>query len=331
MTASLINQRTLALTLRDGTHIERSCRTWRLEDGASVTVVTERDDGGNMATQEIAAMIRAELESRWGKDCRIIKHLPWPTWNPDYIEGGYRDSPGYLSLLSDAYDRDSPRDSWSVSAKTLRDELGPSLVDTDPALAAAGVLTATTDSRGLRRGDRVFVYDGGRGLVTRLEGWALSAVDWTYGGARWTPCEEAKEWADSRKVAVFRRARGALDIAARPVALAAAEGSWHLVQDDGTIVAGGPRRRREGSMRDEELERLRDSDEESWPPGYSPAPWLAGSHVVHGVPATARRSRTVDHRQPAPDGDFFTGARGGIYIWCDPPADPPDRRSRRGN
>jgi hypothetical protein len=160
----------------------------------------------------------------------------------------------------------------------------------------------------LQPGQFVFVYGDGFGLVTRLEGWALSAVEMAFGDGAGATYE--------RRVAVFRDAGGSLDVAGATIVvpLAAADQSWHLVQDDGRIVAGGPRRGK-GSLSAAELKEQRDSGRYEW---------LAGSRPVLGVPATARRSPTVDDPRPRPPATgTFTGARGGQYVWCGVPQTQP--------
>ncbi|MEV8419185.1 hypothetical protein AB0P45_37350 [Streptomyces niveus] len=82
-------------------------------------------------------------------------------------------------------------------------------------------------------GDLVFIYDGGPGLVTRLEGWALGMVELLFG--------DGVEATRRRMVGVYRNPAGELDIAAFVTPLAVAEAAWHLVSPAGDIVNGGPR------------------------------------------------------------------------------------------
>ena len=84
-------------------------------------------------------------------------------------------------------------------------------------------------------GDTVFVYTGGQGLVTRLEGWALSVLEVAFG--------DGPEATRERRVAVFRDASGRLDISS-PLCVApvgAAAEAWHLIAPNGRIVGGGCR------------------------------------------------------------------------------------------
>lgn len=152
-------------------------------------------------------------------------------------------------------------------------------------------------------GDEVFVYTGGPGLVTRLEGWALSVLEMVFG--------DGAEATRERRVAVFRDADGRLDISSPlcVVPVNAAETAWHLVAPDGRIVGGGTRRQgRKPSMSRDELEDLRDSDT------YKS---LADSVAVHGLPDGVQRAPATD---PADQDGAFTAARGGWYTWFDPTA-----------
>ncbi|MFM9452480.1 hypothetical protein [Streptomyces europaeiscabiei] len=156
-------------------------------------------------------------------------------------------------------------------------------------------------------GDMLFVYDGGPGLVTRLEGWALSVVEMFFG--------DSPEATRKRVVAVFRTADGSLDISS-PLCVApvdAAAASWHLVAPDGRIVGGGTRdQSRKPSLSRQELEVLRDSGKHSF---------LAGATTVPGLPAGAGRAPSADATDPvtAPTEGVFTAARGGLYQWCELP------------
>ncbi|MFE3739237.1 hypothetical protein [Streptomyces sp. NPDC059134] len=153
-------------------------------------------------------------------------------------------------------------------------------------------------------GDLIFVYDGGPGLVTRLEGWALSVTDLAFG--------EAPEAVRDRKVAVFRTPAGELDIATSVTPLAVVETSWHLVSPAGDIVNSGPHSlyRAQPSNPLTESDGIHDS-------GLLKA--YIGAHPVYGVPATSRRASTVDTPgTPEPEDAGFTGASGGQYVWFTP-------------
>ncbi|MDX2697148.1 hypothetical protein [Streptomyces ipomoeae] len=155
-------------------------------------------------------------------------------------------------------------------------------------------------------GDEVFVYATRSGLVTRLEGWALSILELVFG--------EGYDATVRRMVAVFRDADGNLDIASplsvAPVAEAAA--AWHLVApDDGRIVGGGTRDQgRKPSMTREELEELRDSGRFKF---------LAGSVAVLGLPDGVEYAPSAGTTDPitAPVDGSFTASRGGWYRWFD--------------
>lgn len=155
-------------------------------------------------------------------------------------------------------------------------------------------------------GDQVFVYATHHGLVTRLEGWALSIVELVFG--------EGYEATVKRMVAVFRDADGRLDIAhpMTVVPAAAAAEAWHLVApDDGRIVGGGTRSQgRKPSMSRQELEELRDSGT------YES---LAGSLPVLGLPDGVEHAPSAGATDPVapPFGATFTASRGGWYRWFD--------------
>ncbi|MFJ8787552.1 hypothetical protein [Streptomyces sp. NPDC102476] len=157
-------------------------------------------------------------------------------------------------------------------------------------------------------GDEIFVYDGGPGLVTRLEGWALSVVEIAFG--------DGPEATRDRRVCVFRDADGQLDISS-PLCVApldAAAAAWHLVAPNGRIVGGGTRRQgREPSMGREELEALRDTGTHTF---------LVGSVAVPGLPDGVHRAPSADATDPvdAPSHGMFTAARGGLYVWHAPSA-----------
>lgn len=152
-------------------------------------------------------------------------------------------------------------------------------------------------------GDEVFVYDGGPGLVTRLEGWALSVLEMV--------CGDGPEATRERRVVVFRDAAGNLDISS-PLCVApvgAARAAWHLVAPDGRIVGGGTRRQgREPSMSRNELEELRDSGR------YGKS--LTGSVAVHGLPDGVQYAPPTDAPEQV-DGSFIA-ARGGRYVPYEP-------------
>ncbi|MFF5019033.1 hypothetical protein [Streptomyces sp. NPDC001165] len=153
-------------------------------------------------------------------------------------------------------------------------------------------------------GDEIFVYDGGPGLVTRLEGWALSVVEIAFGDPETTR---------DRRVCVFRNADGQLDISS-PLSVApldAAATAWHLVAPNGRLVGGGTRRQgQKPSMNREELEALRDAGT------YKST---ANSVAVLGLPDGVQRAPSADATDPvvAPSHGSFTAARGGLYVWHD--------------
>lgn len=145
-------------------------------------------------------------------------------------------------------------------------------------------------------GDEIFVYDGGPGLVTRLDGWALSVVELAFG--------EGRKATIDRRVCVFRNEDGRLDISSPlcVVPLDAAANAWHLVApDDGRIVGGGTKQSRE------ELEALRNSGKFKF---------LAGSAAVHGLPDGVQYAPAAG-AEPDRTGSF-TAARGGWYVWYEP-------------
>jgi hypothetical protein len=162
-------------------------------------------------------------------------------------------------------------------------------------------------------GDLIFVY-GGPGLVTRLEGWALSRLEMWFG--------DGPEATRQRMVAVYRNADGALDIARYVSPLTAVEQAWHLVNPADGIVNGGPRRGADGellpSQSREELEAVRDSGK------YTSH---VGSVAVYGVPSTAQRSPSADADwvHEVPTEAAFRAARGGMYCWYEPDAAPADQ------
>ncbi|MEV5774281.1 hypothetical protein AB0L49_23975 [Streptomyces antimycoticus] len=167
--------------------------------------------------------------------------------------------------------------------------------------------TAPADTEPLYApGDTVFVYDGGPGLVTRVEGWALSLLESVMGDGRETTLK--------RMVVVFRDSAGRLDVSS-PLCVApvdAAAEAWHLVAPDGRIVGGGTRRQgREPSMPREDLEALRDAGTHKS---------LVGSVVVHGLPEGAQRAPSAGATDlvAAPSQGTFTAGRGGVYLWHDP-------------
>lgn len=155
-------------------------------------------------------------------------------------------------------------------------------------------------------GDPVFVYDGGPGLVTRVEGWALSLLECAMGDGR--------EATLKRMVVVFRDGAGHLDISS-PLCVApldAAAAAWHLVAPDGRIVGGGTRRQgREPSLPRDELEALRDAGT------YKS---LVGSVAVGGLPDGVQHAPSAGATDPVvpPSDGTFTAARGGVYVWHDP-------------
>jgi hypothetical protein len=158
-------------------------------------------------------------------------------------------------------------------------------------------------------GDLIFVYTG-PGLVTRLEGWALSVIEMMFG--------DGPEATRERMVAVYRNADGELDISRHVSALAAVEASWHLLNPDiDEIVGGGPRGQAPSHSR-EELEELRDSGRFKF---------LQGSVPFYGIPSTVECSPSAStdwvHEAPAEAG--FHGARGGMYSWYEPDAAPSDQ------
>lgn len=71
-------------------------------------------------------------------------------------------------------------------------------------------------------GDPVFVYRG-PGLVTRLDGWALSVLERVFGNGA--------ETTRNRRVVVFRDTEGRLDTASPMIVtpLDMAAGAWHMV------------------------------------------------------------------------------------------------------
>ncbi|MFI9040898.1 hypothetical protein [Streptomyces sp. NPDC053726] len=155
-------------------------------------------------------------------------------------------------------------------------------------------------------GDLIFVYGGDPGLVTRLEGWALSMIELSLG--------DGLETALRRMVAVYRTPTGELDVAACVVPLAAAETAWHLVNPDGDIVNGGPcgRYGELPSRSRAELEDDRDSGR------YKSH---IGAVAVYGIPGTSRHAPSPaddnEGMQPPADGSFIA-ARGGHYRWYEP-------------
>lgn len=154
-------------------------------------------------------------------------------------------------------------------------------------------------------GDLVFIYDGGPGLVTRLEGWALSMVELLFG--------DGIEATHRRMVGVYRNPAGDLDIAAFVTPLAAAETAWHLVSPAGDIVNGGPRGNgTRPSQSQAELEAVRDSGR------YASH---AGAVAAFGIPDTSQYAPSVDaegNGTQAPVDGGFTAARGGQYRWHAP-------------
>lgn len=162
-------------------------------------------------------------------------------------------------------------------------------------------------------GDLIFVY-GGPGLVTRLEGWALSVLEMWFG--------DGPEATRKRMVAVYRNARGDLDIASYISPLKAVEQAWHLVNHADRIVNGGPRRGENGellpSQSRKELEAVRDSGK------YTSH---AGAVAVYGIPSTAQRSPSADTDwvHEVPTEAAFRAARGGMYRWYEPDAAPADQ------
>ncbi|MCC9707327.1 hypothetical protein E4N62_19810 [Streptomyces sp. MNU76] len=171
----------------------------------------------------------------------------------------------------------------------------------------------TTPATPLAPGDRIFVY-GGPGLVTRLEGWALSVLEMWFG--------DGPEATRQRMVAVFRDADGNLDIARYVSPLTAVEQAWHLVNPADDIVNGGPRCGANGEMLPsqsrEELEAVRDSGK------YKSH---VGSVAVYGIPSTAQRSPSADADwvHEVPTEASFRAARGGMYRWYEPDAAPADQ------
>lgn len=147
-------------------------------------------------------------------------------------------------------------------------------------------------------GDRIFVYDGGPGLVTRLEGWALSVLEMAFG--------DGPEATRERKVAVFRDGTGRLDVSS-PLCVApldAAADAWHLIAPNGRIVGGGTRRQgSRPSMSRDELEALRDADTHRS---------LIGSVAVHGLPDGVQYAPSTG--ADGQDGESFKAARGGWYV-----------------
>jgi hypothetical protein len=165
---------------------------------------------------------------------------------------------------------------------------------------------AADDALPYAPGDLVFVYDGGPGLVTRLEGWALSVVEIAFG--------EGREATVKRMVAVFRDGAGDLDISS-PLCVApleAAAAAWHLVAPDGHLVGGGTRGQgRRPSLSRAELEAQRDAGT------YKS---LVGSVPVLGLPDGVQHAPSAGETGPldAPSTGSFTAARGGVYVWFDP-------------
>jgi len=155
-------------------------------------------------------------------------------------------------------------------------------------------------------GDLIFVYDCAPGLATRLEGWALSMIELTFG--------DGLEATRRRMVAVYRTPTGELDIAARVVPLAAAEMAWHLVNPDGDIVNGGPcgRYGELPSRSRAELENDRDS-------GHYKS--HVGAVAIYGIPGTSHQAPSSAHDYdvvPPPVDGSFIAARGGHYRWYEP-------------
>lgn len=162
----------------------------------------------------------------------------------------------------------------------------------------------------LAPGDLIFVYNG-PGLVTRLEGWALSVIEMMFG--------DGPEATRERRVAVYRNADGDLDISAHVSPLAAVESAWHLLAPDGGIVGGGPCG--DGpSLTAEELKALRDSGKYKF---------LKGSVAFHGIPDTVECSPSAETGwvQESRAKTVFHGARGGLYRWFEPDAAPEDQPS----
>ncbi|GHI98142.1 hypothetical protein TPA0906_00080 [Streptomyces olivaceus] len=153
-------------------------------------------------------------------------------------------------------------------------------------------------------GDTVFVYDGGPGLITRVEGWALSLLESVMG--------DGPETTLKRMVVAFRNVAGHLDISS-PLCVApleAAAAAWHLVAPDGRIVGGGTRRQgREPSLTRDELEALRDTGT------YGKS--LVGSVAVDGLPDGVQRAPSAGATDPvtAPSDGTFPAAHGGVYLW----------------
>lgn len=166
-------------------------------------------------------------------------------------------------------------------------------------LSPADSAPAAYRRRPISPGDPVFVY-GQVGLVTRLEGWAVSNVELFFGDGRDAALAH-------HTVAVYRDHNDRLDIIDRgaAVALADAEESWHLVSPEGHLVGGGPRTNKPSLTR-AELETIRDQGTFSF---------QKGATAVYGIPVTVLRSPAFD-RPPAgeyPTDGGFTGARGGTY------------------
>jgi hypothetical protein len=118
--AALLEQGTLAYSVQGQPRIERAFRTWALEDGKPLTIVTELHDDEGMSIENAAEQVRAVVEARWGSGCRIIQHFPWSSIV--YAEQGYRN--GRMAW-------------WYMKDEDLRALLGPSLDETAPDAGSA--------------------------------------------------------------------------------------------------------------------------------------------------------------------------------------------------
>ena len=117
MVVRLIDTSPLAYTVAGQETIRRHCRTWALADGSTVCLVTELPADQGMSITNAAEEVRAALESRWGVDCRIVEHYPWP--DDDHYDEQARTTTGGIRW-------------WRLNGDELRGELGPALDDSCP-------------------------------------------------------------------------------------------------------------------------------------------------------------------------------------------------------
>ncbi|MEU5900387.1 hypothetical protein [Streptomyces venezuelae] len=78
MTARLIDSSPLRYNVPGQGTVARTCRTWALADGSTLSLVTELPTDRGMSITNAADEVRAALEAKWGAACRIVEHYPWP-------------------------------------------------------------------------------------------------------------------------------------------------------------------------------------------------------------------------------------------------------------